>query len=214
MKPIQILICGRHAGMSASLIKMLEREPYLELTAVCTDGKEAVARAVRLRPQVVLMDTDISGLSGAEAIRRIKTHLPQVHILMYTYAEDEDSLFSSLCAGAGGYLLKTGTLAQLAGAIREIVEGGSPMSPSIARKVIHYFHQQNLPDYTLCERELGILRLLVQGLPIKSIAGQVHLSIDGVKKNLANIYHKMDVSCGKEAVAKAIREQVVQYHYT
>lgn len=188
---------------------MFENERRFELAGICSGHNESVAAAVTLLPQVILMDTELSGHSGIEATRHIKAHRPQVHILMYTFSEDDDKLFASLGAGASGYLLKTSSLQQLANAIVEVVEGGSPMSPCMARKVIDYFHQKYHPNYSLCERELGILRLLVQGCPIKFIAGEVHLSIDGVKKNLANIYHKMKVSCGKEAIAKAIREQVV-----
>lgn len=210
MPPFKILICEDSADMREYLRILLGGCRDFELASVFVTGEEAVAAAAQLAPDVVIMDIELPGISGIESTRLIKKILPHTHIIMYTVYEDDEKLFDSLCAGASGYLLKKTPPDQLAKAIKDVMEGGSPMSPGIAQKVMQYFHK--LPkkmDYHLCERELNILRQLVDGLPIKIIAGEVHLSEDGVKKNLANIYKKLHVSCGKEAVAKAVREGIV-----
>lgn len=210
MPPFKILICEDSADKREYLRILLGGCRDFELAGVFVTGEEAVAAAAQLAPDVVIMDIELPGISGIESTRLIKKILPHTHIIMYTVYEDDEKLFDSLCAGASGYLLKKTPPDQLTKAISEVMEGGSPMSPGIAQKVVQYFHK--LPkksDHHLCERELNILRQLVDGLPIKIIAGEVHLSEDGVKKNLANIYKKLHVSCGKEAVAKAVREGIV-----
>lgn len=210
MPPLKILICEDSTEKRDYLRLLFNGCEDFELLGAFGTGEEAIANAARLCPDVVIMDIELPGISGIESTWLIKEALPQTHIIMYTVYEDDEKLFDSLCAGADGYLLKKTPPDQLAKAITEVMEGGSPMSPGIAHRVMQYFHK--LPkktDYNLCERELNILKQLVEGLPIKVIAGKVFLSIDGVKNNLRNIYRKLHVSCGKEAVAKAIRERIV-----
>ncbi len=210
MPPFTILICEDSTEKRDYLQLLLKGYGDFELAGAFATGEEAVANAAKLAPDVVIMDIELPGISGIESTRLIKETLPEAHIIMYTVYEDEDKLFDSLCAGASGYLLKQTPPHRLVESITEVMEGGSPMSPGIANKLVKYFNQ--LPakeEYRLCERELNILKLLVEGLPIKVIAEKVFLSIDGVKNNLRNIYRKLHVSCGKEAVAKAIRERIV-----
>jgi DNA-binding NarL/FixJ family response regulator len=210
MPPFKILICEDSADKREYLRLLLGGCDDFHLIGAFVTGEDAVAAVHELAPDVIIMDIELPGISGIESTRLIKEILPHTHIIMYTVYEDDEKLFDSLCAGASGYLLKKTPPDQLAKAIKDVMEGGSPMSPGIAQKVMQYFHK--LPkkmDYHLCDRELNILRQLVDGLPIKIIAGEVYLSEDGVKKNLANIYKKLHVSCGKEAVAKAVREGIV-----
>jgi len=210
MPPFKILICEDSADKREYLRLLLGGCDDFHLTGAFVTGEDAVAAAHDLAPDVIIMDIELPGISGIECTRLIKEKLPHTHIIMYTVYEDDEKLFDSLCAGASGYLLKKTPPDQLAKAIKDVMEGGSPMSPGIAQRVMQYFHK--LPrktDYHLCDRELNILRHLVDGLPIKNIAVEVCLSEDGVKKNLANIYKKLHVSCGKEAVAKAVREGIV-----
>lgn len=210
MPHLKILICEDNTEKRNYLRLLFSGCEDIELVGAFATGEEAVANVARLAPDVVIMDIELPGISGVESTRLIKETLPNTHIVMYTIYEDDEKLFDSLCAGASGYLLKKTPPDQLVKAITEVMEGGSPISPGIAQRVLQYFHK--LPkktDYNLCERELNILKLLVEGLPIKVIAGEVFLSIDGVKNNLRNIYSKLHVSCGKEAVAKAIRERIV-----
>ena len=210
MPPFKILICEDSADKREYLRLLLGGCDDFHLAGAFVAGEDAVAAVHELAPDVIIMDIELPGISGIESTRLIKEIVPHTHIIMYTVYEDDEKLFDSLCAGASGYLLKKTPPDQLAKAIKDVMEGASPMSPGIAQKVMQYFHK--LPkkmDYHLCERELNILRQLVDGLPIKIIAGEVYLSEDGVKKNLANIYKKLHVSCGKEAVAKAVREGIV-----
>ncbi len=209
MPRIKILICEDNEEKRDYLRLLLKGYDDFELVGDVASGEEVVEKAPELAPDVVIMDIGLPGISGVEATRKIKESLPDTQIIMYTIYEDDDKLFDSLCAGAGGYLLKKTPPHKLVEAILDIMEGGSPMSPGIARKVVDHFHHANRGEYALNDREMEILKLLVEGLPTKLISGQVFLSQDGVKKNLKNIYHKLHVSCGKEAVAKAVREHIV-----
>lgn len=210
MPPIKILICEDDAEKRSYLRLLLQGQDGYQLCGEFERGEEAVSAIDALCPDVVIMDIQLPGISGIESTKLIKEAQPDVYIIMYTIYEDEDNLFDALCAGASGYMLKKTAPQRLIDSIQEVMDGGSPMSPGIARKVIHHFHRTaRKSPYPLIERELDILKLLVEGLPIKVISGKVFLSEDGVKKNLKNIYNKLHVSCGKEAVVKAIRERIV-----
>ncbi|NUQ23512.1 MAG: response regulator transcription factor [Saprospiraceae bacterium] len=210
MPAIKILICEDSFEKREYLRQLLNGYDSFELVGECATGEEAIAKTPELQPDVVVMDVGLPGISGIESTRKIKETQPLAHIIMYTVYEDDDKLFDSLCAGASGYLLKKTPPHRLLESILEVMDGGSPMSPGIARKVIKYFHQNiGKNKYNLKDHELAVLRYLVEGLPIKAIAAKVFLSEDGVKKNLKNIYLKLHVNCGKEAVAKAVRERIV-----
>ncbi|MBP8240518.1 MAG: response regulator transcription factor, partial [Saprospiraceae bacterium] len=168
MPPFKILICEDSADKREYLRLLLGGCDDFHLVGAFVTGEDAVAAVHELAPDVIIMDIELPGISGIESTRLIKEILPHTHIIMYTVYEDDEKLFDSLCAGASGYLLKKTPPDQLAKAIKDVMEGGSPMSPGIAQKVMQYFHK--LPkkmDYHLCERELNILRQLVDGLPIK-----------------------------------------------
>lgn len=211
MTLIRVLICESGTDRTAtSLRAMLHACPSIKVVGLAGDGEEALRQAIRLAPDLTILDVESPGLSGAETIRSLKTLQPTMQVLVYTACEAEDKLFGALCAGANGYLLKKTPTSRLLEDILEVGRGGAAFSPSIARQLTHYFQRTSQQhDYPLCSRELTILKLLVQGLPTKVIAGQVYLSEDGVKKNLKNIYQKLEVNSGKEAVAKAVREQIV-----
>jgi len=210
MSPIKILICEDDAEKRNYLRLLLQGQHGYELCGEFERGEAAVAAVATLCPDVVIMDIQLPGISGIESTKLIKEAQPDTYIIMYTVYEDEDTLFEALCAGASGYMLKKTAPQRLIDSIQEVMDGGSPMSPGIARKVMHHFHRTSKKSsYPLTERELEVLKLLVEGLPIKVIAAKVFLSEDGVKKNLKNIYNKLHVTCGKEAVVKAIRERIV-----
>lgn len=141
MPPFKILICEDSADMREYLRILLGGCRDFELASVFVTGEEAVAAAAQLAPDVVIMDIELPGISGIESTRLIKKILPHTHIIMYTVYEDNEKLFDSLCAGASGYLLKKTPPDQLTKAISEVMEGGSPMSPGIAQKVVQYFHK-------------------------------------------------------------------------
>jgi len=160
-------------------------------------------------PNVILLDIRLPGLSGLDAIATIKTRAPETQILMLTMFNDQDSVFQALCAGASGYLLKTGT-EDIADSIRQVATGGVPLSPSIARSVLSLFARirSGPAKYHLTPREQSILELMVEGLLKKQIADRLQLSFFTVDHNLRRIYAKLHVNSGKSAITKALREKL------
>jgi DNA-binding NarL/FixJ family response regulator len=140
----------------------------------------------------------------------IKEARPQTSVIMYTVFEDDEKLFECLCAGANGYLLKKTQPGRLFDAIQEVLEGGAPMSPVIARKVLNTFQVKETSNkYNLSPREIEVLQWLNKGYSIKVIAAEMNLAFDTVRSHLKNIYQKLHVNCGKEAIAKALSERIV-----
>ena len=171
----------------------------------CTDA----ATLVRVyQPDVVLMDIDMPGESGIKGVAIIKEARPQTAVIMYTVFEDDEKLFQCLCAGANGYLLKKTPPAKLIDAIQEVMEGGAPMSPTIAKRVLATFQTKKETKYNLTIRETEVLQWLMKGYSIKQIAAALSISFDTTRSHLKNIYQKLHVNCGKEAIAKALGEHI------
>jgi DNA-binding NarL/FixJ family response regulator len=165
------------------------------------------------RPEVVLMDIEMPGLSGIEAIKILKEHFPEVKVLMETIFEDAEKIFNSICNGAEGYILKNTEPSFILSAIKEIYEGGAPMTPSVASKVLKMFKNNSSVQVNenigLTEREKEILKSLVEGMSYKMIAATCFITIDTVNGHIKNIYKKLQVHSKSEAVAKAIRGRIV-----
>ncbi|MGA0560798.1 response regulator [Larkinella sp. VNQ87] len=176
-------------------------------------GQDITEQILIDRPDVVLMDIDMPGRDGIECVSRIKETNASIRVLMHTVFEDDDRLFACLSHGADGYLLKKDTATHLLNALSEVTKGGGPMSPSIARRVLKTFlhipHAKQ-DDYGITEREQQILQLLSQGYTYRMIAIQCQISVETVRRHLKNVYQKLHVQCGTEAVAKAIREQLIK----
>ena len=167
-------------------------------------------------PDVVLMDIEMPGMTGIEAVKAIKKQFPQVQVLMQTVFEDDDRVFDSICAGASGYILKNHLNTKLVDSIRELQYGGSPMSPSIARKVLGKLQQipqhvrpEEAPDYHLTPREKEVLACIVNGLSYKMIGDKLNISYETVRSHVKKIYEKLHVASLTEAVAKAINQRIV-----
>ena len=169
----------------------------------------------RSTPDVVLMDIELPGIDGIAATRQITTNWPQVKILIQTVFEDDDKIFDAICAGASGYILKSTSPARLVEAIHEVVNGGSPMSPYIANRVLKLFQQlappsqQSNEKLNLTSREKEILTLMTEGYNLHIIAEKIFLSYETVRTHVKRIYKKLHVASASEAVAKAIRERLV-----
>jgi len=164
-------------------------------------------------PGVVLMDIDMPGINGIEAVRLIKDKYPQLPILMQTVFDDNEKVFASICAGASGYILKKASPPQIIQAIHDVHEGGAAMSSSVAKQVLKAFQTQMIlqspTNFDLTEREKEILSQLVKGLSHKLIAAELFISIHTVNTHIRNIYEKLHVRSVSAAVAKAIREKIV-----
>jgi len=161
----------------------------------------------------VLMDIGITPIDGIEATRLILENYPDTKILIQTIFEDDDKVFAAICAGASGYVLKSYLPAALPGSITEIMTGGTPMSPTIARKILRlfrdHFHKTDLLDtYNLTKREKEILKYLVEGGSYKIVADKCGIAFETVKTHIRNIYEKLHVASMSGAVAKAIRENL------
>ncbi len=163
-------------------------------------------------PQVILSDVGLPGASGIAAIPRIKAIAPATHVIMLTVYDDHDKVFEAICAGASGYLLKNSSEETITNAIQEVLRGGAPMNPRVAKKVLEMFAKiapQPKKDYGLSEREKEILVLMSQGLMKKEIADSLSLSYHTVSNHLRSIYEKLHVHTHGGAVAKAMREKLV-----
>jgi DNA-binding NarL/FixJ family response regulator len=164
-------------------------------------------------PDVVLMDINLPGISGVECVRQMKPILPQTQFIMVTVYEDTQHLFDALSAGASGYLLKKSIREDLLDSIRSVMHGGSPMTGSIARKVVQYFHAPiaaDIQDYKLSPRENEVLGMLAKGFLYKEISDQLNISIATVNCHIRNIYEKMHVRSRAQAVAKYSKTESIK----
>ena len=181
----------------------------LELVSVSVDAESALEALPRDQPDVVLMDINLPKLSGVECVRRLRPLLPRTQFLMLTVYEDADHIFAALAAGATGYLLKSTRRTELLTAIHQVVEGGSPMSSGIARKVVQSFSRTDASRSeveTLSPREQSVLSLLAQGLLYKEIADSLAISVPTVNTYIRRIYEKLHVRSRSQAIATFLRK--------
>jgi DNA-binding NarL/FixJ family response regulator len=174
--------------------------------------EEALDKIAFNLPDVVLADIGLPGMSGIEGVRLLKERHPELTVLMLTVYDDDDRIFNALCAGASGYMLKKTPPARLLESIREVAQGGAPMSPEIARQVVKLFREIRPPeqaDYHLTPHELRLLKLLVEGHNYKTAAAQLGVSLNTVCFHIKQIYEKLQVHSKSEAVAKALRNRLV-----
>ena len=206
---IRIAIFEDNDALRESLVYLLKNANGYEVIGDYNNCREAATVARVYEPDVVLMDIDMPEQNGIQGVKAVKEARPQTSVIMYTVFEDDEKLFQCLCAGANGYLLKKTSPSYLFEAIQQVAEGGAPMSPSIARKVLNSFQQGKSKQYQLSPREVEVLQLLIKGYSAKMIAAELTISFDTARFHLKNIYSKLHVNCGKEAIAKALSEHIV-----
>ena len=196
-------------GLLKLLIDNTEGFYIVNTYSNCVNIKDEVGKD---RPDVVIMDIDMPVCNGIEGVRMLKEYDANIRVLMHTVFDNDDNLFACLTNGADGYLLKRDTSEQLIPAIREVFQGGAPMSPGIARRVLEAFHQPKvaaIDKYHITPREVQVLELLARGFSYRMIGIEFSISPETVKRHLKNIYQKLSVQCEPEAVAMAIREKII-----
>ncbi len=175
--------------------------------------EEALQQIGRDVPDIVLVDIGLPRMSGIEGIRLLKERYPNLPLVVLTVYEDDKRIFAAMCAGASGYLLKKTPPSRLLESLREAVDGGAPMSPEVARKVIALFREIRPPegaDYHLTPHEIRVLKLLVDGHNYKTAALELGVSVNTIRFHMRSIYDKLQVHSKSEAVAKALRERIVR----
>jgi DNA-binding NarL/FixJ family response regulator len=206
MEPLRVLVVEDHPLFRKGVMSLLATAPDLVLAGVAGSGEEAVARASELRPDVVLMDLQLPGMSGIEATRAIVSEAPAMRVLVLTLFEDEESVFLALRAGARGYVLKDAEEEELLGALRAVARGEAIFSQAVAGRVLAFFAQpQPAPKAfpALTDREREILGLIAQGHPNPSIARALSLSPKTVANYVSAIFTKLQVADRAEAMVRA-----------
>ncbi len=192
---------------------LIDGTPGFHCTASFRTMEEALEKIGFDLPDVVLVDVGLPGMNGIDGVRLLKDRYPNLTLLMLTVYDDDDRIFDALCAGACGYLLKKTPPARLLESLREASEGGSPMSPEVARRVVVLFREIRPPeraDYQLTPHELRLLKLLVEGHNYKTAAAQLGVSFNTICFHIRHIYEKLQVHSKSEAVTKALRNRLIK----
>ncbi|MFD5463806.1 response regulator [Kitasatospora sp. NPDC127059] len=210
---VRLLVADDHAVVRAGLRALLEGEPDLEVIAEAGSGEEAVRLAVRMKPDVVLMDLRFAGagIDGIEAVRRLAVEAPAVPVLMLTSFSGRADIVRALAAGARGYALKAGLPEELFRSVRGAAAGATALAPEVIGELVG---QVVRPDADLTEREVEVIRLAADGLSNRAIAEALFLSEATVKTHLVRIYRKLKVENRAAAVAEAARRGLIQFDYS
>jgi len=212
---LRIALFDDNKNIRDSISLLLRAYPGFEMVGSFSNVLDCVEDVKDCRPDVVLMDIEMPGMNGIEAVKQLRKAFPDILILMQTVFEDDARVFDSICAGASGYILKSHLNSKLFEFINDLQYGGSPMSPSIARKVLNKMQglaekkNTSAADYHLTPREKDLLSGLVNGRSYKMIAGDLFISYETVRTHVKKIYEKLHVATIAEAVVKAINQKIV-----
>lgn len=210
--PSRVVVIEDLREIREGLVVLINGTPGFECVASYGMMETALARIESNAPDVILTDLGLPKMSGIEGIKRLREIFPEIPIIALTIYDNDREIFNALCNGANGYLLKNTPPARLLEALKEAVEGGSPMSPAIASRVVKLFRQFRPPehaDYRLTPQEITLLKLLIEGHHKKTAAREMEISIHTISFHLKNIYEKLQVHSKTEAVAKVLREKVI-----
>jgi len=203
---ISLAIVEDLAEVREGLRQFISLNPEFNILGTFQTAEEALHHIPQLNPDIVIMDINLPGMNGIDCIRQIKKRATHTQFMMFTVYENDEKVFEALRAGASGYLLKNTGLIQLTEALKELHQGGSPMSTNIARKLVSLFREEHIdtePATVLSKRENEILQLLAKGLLYKEIANNLSISVNTVRQHIHNIYEKLHVQNRTEALNKA-----------
>ncbi|HUC76405.1 MAG TPA: response regulator transcription factor [Vicinamibacterales bacterium] len=209
---IRVAIIEDERDIRESLSVLVNGTPGYSCTGSYRTMEEALDRIALQLPDIVLSDIGLPGRSGIEGVKLLKERHPQLLVLMLTVYDDDERIFEAMCAGACGYLLKKTPPARLLESLKEAVQGGAPMSPEVARRVVALFREIRPPDradYQLTPHETRLLKLFVEGHNYKTAAVELGVSVNTVNFHVRHIYEKLQVHSRSEAVAKALRNRLV-----
>ena len=209
---IQVAIIEDQREVREGLMTLIDGTSGFKCVSSFRTMEEALAQIGANLPDVILTDIGLPGMSGVEGIRILRERHKDIPIVALTVYDDDDDVFNGLCAGASGYLLKNTPPARLLESLREVVDGGGPMSPDVARRVVHLFRTFRPPErasHRLSQQETEILRLLVDGHHYKTAAEKLGITVNTVSFHLRNIYAKLEVHSKTEAVAKALQKRLI-----
>ena len=207
---IKLAIVEDNTALRQSLEQLFNRTSNMKCVASLNNLLNVVSEFQKSQPDIVLMDIGLPAINGIEGVRTVRSNFENIQVIMFTVFEDDEKIFEAIRSGASGYLLKKTPPEEILDAINELHEGGAPMSPSIARKVIQAFQVKPssvLEDHQLTSREKEILYALVDGLSYKKIAEKYFVSIHTVRSHISNIYEKLHVNSKSQAVAKVLQPQ-------
>ena len=215
MKDIRVAIFEDNKLLRDALQAILDGTPGYTCSGTFTDGNRWKDDIKRSEPEVVLMDIEMPGLNGIDVTKLISESFPQIKILIQTVFNDNERIFSALCAGASGYILKTDPPHKYLEAISDVYQGGAPISAGVAKKMLGFFSNKNVilvspgnTDYHLSQRENEILQLMIKGDSYPVIAEKVFISYETVRSHVKHIYKKLHVASRSEAVTKAIQQRL------
>ena len=209
---IKVTIFEDNKSLRMGLYQLINGSEGFECAGAFENCSNLLKDIENTKPDVVLMDIQMPGITGIEAVKILREKYPDLKILMQTIFEESDKIFQSILAGASGYILKNTSPSRILDFIRETYEGGAPMSPSVATKVLKMVGQQPVEksnSFNLSDREKEILSCLVKGMSYKLIASACFISIDTVRGHIRNIYDKLHVHSKGEAIATAIKDRIV-----
>jgi len=210
---IKVTLFEDNRSLRQGLCQLISGSEGFQCVGAFEDCLNLLRDIENTKPDVVLMDIQMPGINGIEAVRMLHEKYPDLKILMQTIFEESEKIFQSILAGASGYILKNTSPSRILDFIKETYEGGAPMSPSVATKVLKMVLSQspatNINSFNLSDREKEILSCLVKGMSYKLIADACFISIDTVRGHIRNIYGKLHVNSKSEAVATAIKGKIV-----
>lgn len=213
MEKIGVIIFEDNVLMRESLVGILELDEQVNVLAAYEHAADIVTLYEVWKPDVIITDIDMPGGNGLNGLRELKAAFPDAKVLMLTVFEDNDNILNAICLGANGYILKSASEQQITYAIYDVMQGGSPLTPIVASKILQHFPKQTQQpqqeDYNLSQKEKEVLQLLVKGYSYKMIAAQLDKSVETIRVQIKSIYRKLQVQSNAEAIIKALDNKLV-----